>query len=118
VDDDADLRATIVDVASYLHMEPFVVVGSLAEVEARRADALTCSLAVLDINLGPNVPSGVDVYHWLETAQFAGKVVFLTGHGSDDPRVKEAARIAGARILTKPIGIADLGALADAVGAR
>jgi ActR/RegA family two-component response regulator len=114
VDDDADLRATILDAATYLGMDQCVAVGSLAEVEQQRGDALECSLAVIDINLGQGVPSGVDVYHWLEHAQFHGRVVFLTGHGSDDPRVQEAARIAGVPVLTKPIGIADIAALAGA----
>jgi DNA-binding response OmpR family regulator len=116
VDDDVDLRETIVDVTTYLGIGRCISVGSLAELEARRTDALACSLAILDINLGENAPSGIDVYHWLKTVEFAGTVVFLTGHGADDPRVQQAARLAEVPILTKPIGIAELKALVSNVG--
>jgi hypothetical protein len=47
----------------------------------------------------------------LRGALFAGRVVFLTGHGADDPRVQAAARIGDVSIVTKPIGIEELASL-------
>jgi ActR/RegA family two-component response regulator len=118
VDDDEDLRETIRETATCLGFERCVVASSIAEIVQQRADALCCSVAILDINLGWNVPSGVDVYHWLQNAHFAGRIVFLTGHGADDPRVQDAARLGDVKILTKPIGIAEIGALASDVVAK
>jgi DNA-binding response OmpR family regulator len=119
VDDDDDLRETVCDLLSRLGVGDCLTAASLAEVEAQRTAVLPCSLAILDLNLGANVPSGIDVYHWLERAQFAGKIVFLTGYGKDDPRVQEATHIGAVRILSKPIDVAELLALAaDARGAR
>jgi DNA-binding NarL/FixJ family response regulator len=85
--------------------------ASLAEVEAHRAAALACAVAILDINLGADAPSGIDVYEWLRCFHFAGKVVFLTGHGANDPSVRKASSIAATRTLAKPIGVQELVAL-------
>lgn len=112
VDDDVDLRELVHDAVTRLGVDDCVLAASLAEVEAQRARVLACSLAVLDINLGWHDPSGVEVYAWLRQQGFAGKIVFLTGHGDDDPRVREAARIGSVPILLKPIG---LGVLATCV---
>ena len=86
-------------------------VASLAEVEAHRAEALACALAIIDINLGAHAPSGLDVYEWLQRFHFAGKVVFLTGHGANDPDVQTASSIAATRTFTKPIGVEELVAI-------
>ena len=112
VDDDEDLREAVREVVSSLKLGECLTAGSLAELEAQGAAALSCSLAILDLNLGANAASGIDVYRWLERARFAGKVVFLTGYGPDDPLVQEASRVSEARTLSKPIRATGLVALA------
>jgi FixJ family two-component response regulator len=112
VDDDQDLRETVRDLLSSLGIAECLTAGSLAELEAQRTAALACSLAIVDLNLGASAASGIDVYHWLERARFAGKVVFLTGYGADNPLVREAARVGEARTLSKPIAVTELIALA------
>jgi DNA-binding response OmpR family regulator len=112
VDDDADLRDTIRETVAFLGLGGCVLAGSLADVESQHAEALACSLAILDINLGPDAPTGIDVYQWLREARFPGTIIFLTGHGADDPRVREATHIAASHLLTKPISAAQLAALA------
>jgi response regulator of citrate/malate metabolism len=118
VDDDADLRELIRDAAiSALGFERCVLAASFEEAAEQRDDVLGCSLAILDINLGWTAASGVDVYNWLQTEHFQGQVVFLTGHGEDDPRVRDAARIGDVPILLKPISMEVLVTLAsDASG--
>jgi response regulator of citrate/malate metabolism len=114
VDDDADLRELICDAATTaLGFERCVLAGSFADVEERRDDVLACSLAILDLNLGWTSASGVDVYNWLKRENFKGDVVFLTGHGEDDPRVREAAQIGEARTLLKPVSMKVLAELAS-----
>jgi ActR/RegA family two-component response regulator len=110
VDDDADLRETMIDLIGLRGLGICIGVGSLAEVQTHAARTHRCSLAILDINLGEGAPSGVDVYRWLVQLGFAGRIVFLTGYGADDPRVQEAIRI-GLRILTKPISVSVLHSL-------
>jgi DNA-binding NarL/FixJ family response regulator len=117
VDDDADLRDTVGDLLSLHNLGDCVRAASLAEVEAQRAEVVACSFAILDINLGANQPTGIDIYRWLKRAQFSGRIVFLTGYNADDPLVKEAARIEVAPILSKPISASELVALvAEAQG--
>jgi DNA-binding NtrC family response regulator len=108
VDDDEDLGEVMTASLQRLGVRDVIVARSLAEVQARRGDALSCQLAFLDINLGPNAPNGLAVRQWLEREGFSGQTVFLTGHGSNDPRVREAASFAGSRIASKPITLDEL----------
>lgn len=113
VDDDEDLRDVMQEILRGAGVRHVVAASSLAEVKARRDEALACELAILDINLGFGEPSGVNVYEWLEHEGFAGNIIFLTGHASNDPRVQEAARLAGSVIASKPITAA---AVRDMIG--
>ena len=106
VEDDGDLR----DVLSELYAtadEECLAVGSLRALEQDAGRALSADLAILDINLGPEQPSGVDVYDWLNEHRFRGRVVFLTGHATSHPAVQEAIR-RGNVVLRKPIAPAEL----------
>jgi FixJ family two-component response regulator len=76
--------------------------GSLMEFEGHSEQVLRARVAILDINLGPNVPDGIDAYHWLKDHGFQGKVLFLTGHARSSPQVALAATN-GAEILEKPL---------------
>jgi DNA-binding NtrC family response regulator len=108
VDDDDDLREVMRDTLGRLGVRQIITAGSLREVEEHRDEALQCQLAVLDINLGSDEPNGVSVFEWLEHEGFAGRVVFLSGHGNKDVRVQQAASCAGSRVASKPITLAKL----------
>jgi FixJ family two-component response regulator len=73
--------------------------------------ALACELAILDINLDPGEPSGIDVYDWLRERGFAGRIVFLTGHAMDNPLVRRACQLGHARVYRKPLELNQLRAL-------
>jgi DNA-binding NtrC family response regulator len=107
VDDDVDLRAMFAELMRSLNGD-CITAASLGDVERQRSTVLACSLAILDLNLGANVPSGIDVYHWLLRAHFSGKIIFLTGYGPDDPLVQEASRLPNAPTLSKPIDVDQL----------
>lgn len=113
VDDDEDLREVMQEILARLGVRRIVAAGSLSEVQLRRDDALQCQLAILDINLGTNQPSGVNVYEWLAREGFAGRIIFLTGHASNDPRVREAASLNDAYVASKPLSVAQLGGLIE-----
>lgn len=108
VDDDDDLREAMQDVLGVLGVGRVVTAGSLRDLEERRGEALTCELALVDINLGRGQPNGVSVFEWLEHEGFSGRVIFLSGHAGADPSVQQAASLSGSRVASKPLTVAQL----------
>ncbi len=100
-DDDPDI-AEVMGEFFQDHGMDSVITHSFDEVVAHRPEALSCSLAILDVNLGFGQPSGVDVFRWLQREHFGGTVVFLTGHAVTST-VLDGARTLGVPILSKPI---------------
>lgn len=84
-----------------------ISVGSVEEMIAVGARGLACDLAILDVNLGPGKPSGVDAYRWLKAQSFSGRIVFLTGHARTFFGVAEARRL-GVEVLEKPTSVAGM----------
>jgi FixJ family two-component response regulator len=103
VEDNDDLRELVVELVTCVLKRRCVGVGSYEELVALGQDALRCSVAILDINLGSNRRSGIDAYAWLRANGYTGRIVFLTGHASTHPLVVEAQRIGDAQIFSKPI---------------
>src|SRR4051812_36844302 len=91
LDDDEDMRSSLADVFTLLGVELCVCIGSLAELEARQAEALSCQIGILDVNLGPGQPSGIDAFGWFQRHGFAGRLVFLTGHAGSHPLIVQAS---------------------------
>jgi FixJ family two-component response regulator len=108
LDDDDDLREALGDLVPLLTGQRCLALASLAELIAHRDEVMACSLAILDINLGPGQPSGLDAYAWLTSERFGGRVTFLTGHARSHPLVARAATLGGARVYQKPIDIHEL----------
>jgi len=104
VDDDEDLRETLGDVLTSLDICS-VKAGSLRDIERRSDEVASCFLALLDINLGPNEPSGLDVCAWLLAHDFGGHIIFMTGHAAGYPLVSDARAMRGVAILQKPIDL-------------
>jgi len=103
VEDNDDLRETFVELVTVVLERRCIGVGSYEELVALGEEALGCSVAILDINLGPHRGSGIDAYAWLRDKGYMGRIVFLTGHASTHPLVVEAKRIGDAEIFSKPI---------------
>jgi len=76
--------------------------ANVVDFENHSDQVLNAKVAILDINLGPNVPDGVDAFNWLMEHGFRGKILFFTGHARANPQVALAEKD-GARILEKPI---------------
>lgn len=113
LEDDTDLRELLGETLLALGADSCVITSTVAELPRREAEVLMCDLAILDINLGPGQPSGVDACRWLVNRGFGGKIVFLTGHACSHPLVIEAARIAQASILAKPLSASRLTELVE-----
>ena len=103
VEDNDDLRETFVELVTVVLERRCIGVGSYEELVALGEEALGCSVAILDINLGPHRRSGIDAYAWLRDKGYMGRIVFLTGHASTHPLVVEAKRMGDAEIFSKPI---------------
>lgn len=102
LDDNEDLRELMpVILQSSLGVECSCF-GSLMELERHSDEVLHARVAILDINLGPNAPDGVDAFNWLMDHGFSGNVLFFTGHARSNPQVVLAEK-KGVEILEKPL---------------
>jgi FixJ family two-component response regulator len=111
LDDDTDLRETISELFDRHLGCRTLALGSFEEMTRSEAQVLATSTAILDINLGAGVPSGVTAYQWLREKGYRGAVVFLSGHGRTHPLVAKALELGAARVAEKPIGLSELEAL-------
>lgn len=111
LDDSADLGDVMCQLLTFEGGAQCIATRSYEEFVQRAQDALTADLVVLDVNLGPDVPSGVDAYEWLRRHGYTGRVVFLTGHAGSHPLVQRARSLRGVPVLEKPVEAEQLLAL-------
>jgi DNA-binding NtrC family response regulator len=102
LDDDADLLEILAELLQD-HGCRCLPARSLAELKSLGPAVLTADVAVLDINLGSGAPTGIDAYDWLMSQDFAGRLLFFTGHAHAHPLVARAERLRRATVLDKPI---------------
>jgi len=105
LDDDEDLRATFADLVRTIFERECHGIRSYGDLLDLGERALRCGVAILDINLGPQAPSGLDAYGWLRKHGFDGRIVFLTGHAASHPLVVEAKRLGDAEVVGKPVSL-------------
>lgn len=102
LDDNEDLRELMPVVLNSTLEVDCVCFGTLRELQNHSEDVLLAQIAILDINLGPGLPSGIDAFNWLMAQGFRGKILFLTGHARTNPQVAQAEK-SGAMVLEKPL---------------
>src|SRR5687768_12560398 len=98
LDDSQDLRDLISTLLQTMLGVECSCFSSLVELEQHPDEVLHARVAILDINLGPEAPDGVDAFNWLMDHGFSGKVLFFTGHARTNPQVVQAQK-RGAEIL-------------------
>jgi FixJ family two-component response regulator len=104
LDDNQDLRELMRDVLESSLKVECTCFGSVMEFTKNSEEVLRANVAILDINLGPNVPNGMDAFQWLTKQRFQGKIVFFTGHA----RIYLQAALddgTGPEILEKPVDL-------------
>ena len=102
LDDSEDLRELMpVLLESMLGVE-CICFAHLNELENRAEEVLNAKVAIIDINLGPGAPDGIDAFNWLMLHGFQGKTLFFTGHGRTNPQVV-LAESKGVEVLEKPV---------------
>jgi DNA-binding NtrC family response regulator len=102
LDDNEDLRELLPALLETTLGVECLAFANVVDFENHSAQVLNAKVAILDINLGPDVPDGVDAFNWLMEHGFRGKILFFTGHARANPQVALAEKD-GARILEKPI---------------
>jgi FixJ family two-component response regulator len=112
LDDDDDLRDSVACIFEMVGCACLALSSVAAMVDTRQA-VLACEVAILDVNLGEGVPSGIDAYEWLRDQAFGGRIMFLTGHAPSHPLVARASAL-GVCVLQKPLSAAELRALVGA----
>ncbi len=105
LDDDSDLIAAMSELISMQSNRRALTARSVAELETLGGQIHACDIAFLDVNLGPNKPSGIVAAKWLREQGFKGKMYFFTGHAGNHPLVIEASNVSGVEIIHKPIEI-------------
>ncbi len=108
VDDSADIRLLMSYTLENLGIKRCVLAESLDKVKKLGEEALKTDVAFLDINLGSNSANGLDVYNWLITNKYQGRVAFLTGYSADDHVVREILNTTKVLVLTKPVSLKTL----------
>jgi FixJ family two-component response regulator len=111
LEDDDDLRTLLCELMVAAGAKTCVSAGSYEEMVRQKDPVLGCGLALLDVNLGAGVPSGLDAHRWLRDNGFTGRIVFLTGHARHHPLVKQAHELTQARVMSKPVDANELMAL-------
>src|SRR3954454_21482252 len=113
LDDDEDLRVTFTDLVRTVFARECHGCGSQNDLIALGERALHCGVAILDINLGPQVPSGVDCYGWLRKHGFHRRIVHLTGRAAPHPLVAGARRLGKGEVAGKPVSLEALTSLLE-----
>jgi DNA-binding NtrC family response regulator len=105
LDDDPVLLEVMAQVIEVYCGRSSLQIKGLAELQQRVEEVKRCSLAFLDINLGPDQPSGTEAFLWLKKVNFTGKTYFFTGHARTHPLVVQALALGEADLLTKPVDV-------------
>jgi len=113
LDDDEDLRTTFTDLVRSIFDRECHGIASHRDLLSLGERALHCGVAILDINLGPQAPSGLESYGWLRKHGFRGRIVFLTGHAATHPLVLQARRLGDAEVVSKPVNLVALSSLLE-----
>lgn len=108
VEDDTDLRETLELALQGMGVQEVFSVGGLKDLQALGLQALRCTCAVLDVNLGPRQPTGLDVGSWLRSNGFTGRIIFLTGHAGAYPLIRSACERLDIVLLEKPASLSQL----------
>jgi DNA-binding response OmpR family regulator len=108
LEDDPDALEMLAMALSLVCGRECVRARSYAELMLVADSALRSTVALLDVNLGPEQPSGLDVYHWLRDHHYRGRICFLTGHAHSHPLVAKALAMGDAKLVEKPVSTEEL----------
>ena len=107
LDDDRDMCSMLEEFYSGHGVEKCTIVHSVKELKSI-PPPYSYELALLDVNLGEDEPSGIDAYEWLMKNGFKGKSVFLSGHARSHHLIQKTLILPRTFFLEKPAKLKDL----------
>lgn len=105
LDDNPDMCQLMKEVLEDFTDVEVKLAHSYEEVVGHLSGINQIDLAFLDVNLGLNARTGIDVYQWLKDNQFTGKIIFFTGHAGTYPLLTELIKLPQVYLLEKPVNI-------------
>lgn len=108
LDDDKALCTLLDMLLNELGVRGAVFIKSYDELMQFQSELNSFDIIFLDVNLGPNVPSGIDAFHWLMEHHYNNQIVFFTGHAHSFPVVRKALDFENVSVLEKPVPVEKL----------
>lgn len=105
LDDDKSLCSLLNMLFTEIGVSGINFIHSYDELMKYESDLNTFDMIFLDVNLGPNHPSGIDAFNWLMEHHYINQIVFFTGHANSFPVVKKALDFAKVSVLEKPVSV-------------
>lgn len=102
VDDDVDLCVLMRELFQGRGHRA-VLAKSLDDLRTQQDAVMNCQVVFIDIDLGPGLPDGIEIFKWLRQRHFAGKIYFFTGHALNHPQVRRALELGKVEVLSKPL---------------
>lgn len=108
LDDDKALCTLLNMLLTELGVSGSVFIHSYDELLKYQSELNSFDMIFLDVNLGSNVPSGIDAFNWLMENHYINQIVFFTGHANTFPVVRKALDFAKVSVLEKPVPVEKL----------
>lgn len=105
LDDDKSLCSLLGMLLNELGAVHAVFINSYNELLKLQSEIPNYDIIFLDVNLGSNVPNGLDAFDWLKDNNFEKKVVFFTGHANTYPIIQKALAYPNVSVLEKPVAV-------------
>ncbi len=108
LDDDKALCTLLSMLLNELGVTGCSFIHSFEEIKKFESELNSFDMIFLDVNLGPNVPSGIDAFNWLMENHYINQIVFFTGHANTFPVVRKALDYSKVAVLEKPVPVEKL----------
>lgn len=108
LDDDKALCTLLNMLLTELGGTSAVFIHTFNELMKFESELDSFDMIFLDVNLGPDSPSGLDAFNWLMEHHFINQIVFFTGHANTFPIVRKALDYEKVSVLEKPVPVEKL----------
>jgi DNA-binding NtrC family response regulator len=108
LDDDKALCTLLNMLLTELGVPGSVFIHSYNELMKFESELNSFDMIFLDVNLGPDVPSGIDAFNWLMEHHYVNRIIFFTGHANTFPVVRKALDFEKVSVLEKPVPVEKL----------
>lgn len=108
LDDDKSLCMLLDMLLTELGVPDAIFIHTYDDLMKFESELNSFDMIFLDVNLGPDSPSGIDAFNWIMEHHFINQIVFFTGHANTFPVVRKALDYAKVSVLEKPVPVEKL----------